>query len=469
MQIAHFQPILLLILCLAGWVLPGMGQVESDDSRQKATSTKVDNPSSPWTMELGLGLPYIIGTEGWKDADAFRRLNLGIALDIRLQYRAPNFNRLGWFVGYQYGYWGNTQRRSEATNDRVQYDLKQWQLFAGAKYFLSDRIYVEAGLGTATHVVEDSFMINGATRSYDFGNSPVVRLAAGYQLRRNNWSDPVEISFITQGTTRSLGGRGRLRFMGVRIAAVISNYASDAYTKRKKERKTSAPQLPITATPEPDEPTPDSAETVKVPTLVLEVRDRRDRSLLPATLEWHPVEALSGRQTLATRDGEARFEVEPGMTYRFQVRSEGAGQAYLPLDTVFSIPAELTGERKQQVYLTPATVGETFTTRAINFGYDSDELTEESFEVLDLVVKVMQSAPALKLEVAAHTDERGSASYNRSLSERRAASVVSYLTSHGVATNRLQAVGYGETELLCEENTDDCHARNRRVEMKVVE
>jgi outer membrane protein OmpA-like peptidoglycan-associated protein len=103
----------------------------------------------------------------------------------------------------------------------------------------------------------------------------------------------------------------------------------------------------------------------------------------------------------------------------------------------------------------------------VNFDFDSDVLRPESGAVLDDVVKLAQANPSWKFEVAGHTDGRGTDTYNQSLSERRAASVVRYLSQAGVAASRLTARGYGKTRPLVPETNDNeaARAQNRRVEL----
>ncbi|MDR2507057.1 MAG: OmpA family protein, partial [Candidatus Accumulibacter sp.] len=102
----------------------------------------------------------------------------------------------------------------------------------------------------------------------------------------------------------------------------------------------------------------------------------------------------------------------------------------------------------------------------INFDFDADTLRPESGAVLDAVVKLARANPGWKFEVAGHTDSLGAADYNQKLSERRAASVVRYLTGKGVEATRLQARGYGATRPLVPENGDEAaRFQNRRVEL----
>ena len=82
-----------------------------------------------------------------------------------------------------------------------------------------------------------------------------------------------------------------------------------------------------------------------------------------------------------------------------------------------------------------------------NIFYDFDKATlrPESTTALDSLAQLLRDNPNITIEMASHTDRVGSEEYNIGLSERRAASVVDYLISAGIAPDRLQAKGYGKT------------------------
>ena len=103
-------------------------------------------------------------------------------------------------------------------------------------------------------------------------------------------------------------------------------------------------------------------------------------------------------------------------------------------------------------------------TQQIHFAYNKDTIRPESYPVLDAVVEVLAKNPSIKLEVQGHTDNRGSAYYNKNLSDRRAASVVRYLVSHGVSADRLASHGYGFDQPLVPNTSDHNRALNRRVQ-----
>ncbi len=109
------------------------------------------------------------------------------------------------------------------------------------------------------------------------------------------------------------------------------------------------------------------------------------------------------------------------------------------------------------------------TLEPIEFQYNKAVILKSSYYILDAVVATMNGNPDIALiEVQGHTDERGNDAYNLDLSERRAAAVMEYLTSHGVEVKRLQAEGYGETQPKDRRHTEAAWALNRRVEFIIL-
>ena len=105
----------------------------------------------------------------------------------------------------------------------------------------------------------------------------------------------------------------------------------------------------------------------------------------------------------------------------------------------------------------------------IFFEYDSDVIKKQSYPILDAIVATLEGNPDILLvEIQGHTDERGSDSYNLDLSDRRAASVRRYLTEHGIAADRLQSHGYGETQPIDPSHSEKAWGKNRRVEFLIL-
>jgi len=87
--------------------------------------------------------------------------------------------------------------------------------------------------------------------------------------------------------------------------------------------------------------------------------------------------------------------------------------------------------------------------------------------VLDKVVESLKAWPEVQVEIAGHTDSTNTKAHNQKLSERRAASVKSYLVGRGVAAGRMTAKGYGESRPVADNNTEEGRAINRRVEFVI--
>ncbi len=114
-------------------------------------------------------------------------------------------------------------------------------------------------------------------------------------------------------------------------------------------------------------------------------------------------------------------------------------------------------------------VGMSITLKGIYFDFDKSTIKPESRPALELAAKMLNENPTINVEIQGHTDSKGSDSYNLSLSDRRAASVVAYLvTNLSIDPSRLTSKGYGETMPIATNDTDAGRALNRRVEFKVV-
>lgn len=106
-------------------------------------------------------------------------------------------------------------------------------------------------------------------------------------------------------------------------------------------------------------------------------------------------------------------------------------------------------------------------TEAIYFAVNSARLDDASAPLLSTVIDIATRCPSLAIRIAGHTDSDGPASYNQTLSERRAAAVADYLVRNGVENRRLSSIGYGETQPAFPNDTAGNKSRNRRIEFAV--
>jgi len=103
----------------------------------------------------------------------------------------------------------------------------------------------------------------------------------------------------------------------------------------------------------------------------------------------------------------------------------------------------------------------------INFETNSSQLTSSSATTLDGAAETLNKFTDITAEVAGHTDSTGAASYNLSLSDKRAKAVRDYLISRGVDASRLSSRGYGETQPIADNSSREGRAMNRRVDLNV--
>ena len=111
----------------------------------------------------------------------------------------------------------------------------------------------------------------------------------------------------------------------------------------------------------------------------------------------------------------------------------------------------------------------------VHLYYDVDavQVRSESMSELEKLRQMLRENPDLSVEIASHTDARGSAEYNKQLSQRRAQAVVDWLVQNGVPRSRLAAQGYGESQPVnhCKDDypcSEEEYKLNRRTEFRVV-
>ena len=101
------------------------------------------------------------------------------------------------------------------------------------------------------------------------------------------------------------------------------------------------------------------------------------------------------------------------------------------------------------------------------FGFDEADLSAEAKANLNKLVTVLNTYPETDIEIQGHTDSKGSESYNQKLSKKRADKVSDYLANQGIANNRLNIQGFGETMPKYSNDDNEGRMRNRRVEFLI--
>ena len=123
---------------------------------------------------------------------------------------------------------------------------------------------------------------------------------------------------------------------------------------------------------------------------------------------------------------------------------------------------------EKNIPLQPLEVNAAVVLRNIFFDVNKFDLKTESQVELDKLVQLLKENPTLKIRLEGHTDNVGSATDNLRLSDNRAKAVVGYLVSKGIPAARLQARGFGATQPIADNKTEEGRAKNRRTELKVM-
>jgi OOP family OmpA-OmpF porin len=134
---------------------------------------------------------------------------------------------------------------------------------------------------------------------------------------------------------------------------------------------------------------------------------------------------------------------------------------YKPEITVKPAAGPVDGTVCQQLF------SELLTRGKIRFAAKRADIDPDSAGILDHLIETALRCPTTNIEVAGHTDADGEETFNQALSEKRAQAVIDYLVKAGLPASRFTAVGYGATQPVASNDTDDGKAQNRRIEFLV--
>jgi outer membrane protein OmpA-like peptidoglycan-associated protein/tetratricopeptide (TPR) repeat protein len=209
------------------------------------------------------------------------------------------------------------------------------------------------------------------------------------------------------------------------------------------------------------------AKTSELTILKGVVLDETTRDPIVATLTI--VNNVSNQEVTSTTTNSATGKylvpLPSGANYGISVQADG----YLfHSENVDIPPAKGYQEIIRDIYLKKVEIGKRIVLRNIFYDFDRYTLRPESEAELSRLITLLKQMPRLKIEISGHTDSYGSAPYNQKLSENRAKAVVDYLVGHGIEKERLTFAGYGLTQPIATNKTDEGRQLNRRTEFKIL-
>ncbi|MBR4214980.1 MAG: OmpA family protein, partial [Bacteroidales bacterium] len=169
----------------------------------------------------------------------------------------------------------------------------------------------------------------------------------------------------------------------------------------------------------------------------------------------------------STNSATSRYVVSlpAGPNYGMSIKADG----FLFHSENFNLKNDSTFSKKEiNVNLQKIEEGSKTVLNNLFFDTDKWDIKPESESELTQIVALLNQNASIKLEISGHTDSSGSKDHNKTLSQKRANSVIEWLSAHGIDKSRLTARGAGDSEPAADNATEEGKKINRRVEMKIL-
>jgi outer membrane protein OmpA-like peptidoglycan-associated protein len=165
--------------------------------------------------------------------------------------------------------------------------------------------------------------------------------------------------------------------------------------------------------------------------------------------------------------GEYLICINAGNNFAFHVNKTG----YMLYSDSFRLKeSKKIGDRYiKNIPLTPIEKGKRVVLKNVFFDTDSFKLRSESYPELNNLSEFLKNNPTTNIEISGHTDNTGSAEYNKDLSRKRAKAVYNYLIEKGIHKDRMQYKGYGSERPLAKNDSPENRQKNRRTEFSIIE
>jgi outer membrane protein OmpA-like peptidoglycan-associated protein len=164
--------------------------------------------------------------------------------------------------------------------------------------------------------------------------------------------------------------------------------------------------------------------------------------------------------------GNFLFYVPKAKQYEFTVKAPG----YITFfENVNVEPFEQDEKIYRNIYLTPIASEQIFTLSNLLFERSKPVLLEDSYPALEKLARILHENPSMKIELAGHTDALGSFKAKQTLSFERVERVKDILVEYGIDKRRIVTIGYGGSKPIAPNDIEENRAKNRRVEIKVLD
>ena len=212
---------------------------------------------------------------------------------------------------------------------------------------------------------------------------------------------------------------------------------------------------------------PEKLQAEKVSYLRGYVRDAITKQPLSANVELSPINGEPTTLTYA-KPGTGMFLVplKTNMKYALTIDKDD----YLFFTEFYNMPA-IQRDHAIELFidLEKIELGNSVVLKNIFFDTDKSDIKDESKQELEKLINFLSENNSIRIEISGHTDNVGDSKHNMVLSENRAKSVCDFLTNNGIEKSRLTYKGFGDTQPIKQNNTDENRAKNRRTEFKIIQ
>ncbi len=271
--------------------------------------------------------------------------------------------------------------------------------------------------------------------------------------QNGKWSKPQNlgepINTIGDDLFFVLSANGKTGYFASNRGDKVKNiYQVEFYPIEKEDKKTvsSAPNLTVFKGVITDKETGAPLEAI------IEVTDNEKNEVI-------------ARYNSNSSTGKYLLSLPSGTNYGVNIQAEGYLFESFSFDLADTASYQ---EYVKDVQLNKLKAGTKVILKNIFFDFDKATLRKESLSELTRLVTIMNQYPNLKIEIGGHTDGKGSDDYNNRLSKDRAGAVVAYLIEQNIASDRLTFKGYGKSQPIATNETEEGRQENRRVEFKII-
>lgn len=276
-----------------------------------------------------------------------------------------------------------------------------------------------------------------------------------FYSRRNDslqWSTPKNIGYPINTPNDNLG-------------FIVSASGSTAYfsSTKRLDNGSAKKELLCIDMPQAARPTPVSYIKGKV-------YDIKSLKPLSANIELIRLDVQKQQTQALSDDHNGSFLINLPSGYDYGLFAQCDGYFFFSENiSVKENASSQNGPMTIDIPLTPLVRGEKIALKNVFFDTNSTHLKPESCVELDKLAHIMSLNPNLRIEIGGHTDNVGSAEYNRGLSQGRAKATSDYLISKGIDAARIVAKGYGLSRPIASNDTEEGRAANRRTEALIIE